>query len=176
MRAAICYLLVSSLFCSNSAMYKMSLVHLCIKPGQTCQHLGAGNNTIPLNSKVTSILQIRLRDLVIQPGAPASARSRVSIFHEYVFVTALPPCASNLSIIIFMAKPGVMMTKTLLNDIPGDTSMALWGKHPFFISDRTSQTFTPDALCLYREKEGNLTQSYDKPPIPTEKSTVLKVG
>ena len=25
-------------------MYKMSLVHLCIKPGQTCQYLGAGTN------------------------------------------------------------------------------------------------------------------------------------
>ena len=24
-------------------MYKMSLVHLCIKPRQTCQHLVAGN-------------------------------------------------------------------------------------------------------------------------------------
>ena len=32
-------------------MYKMSLVHLCIKPRQTCQHLQIGNHTKPLIHK-----------------------------------------------------------------------------------------------------------------------------
>ena len=32
---------------------------------------------------------------------PCICRSRVSIFHEDVFVTGIPPCTSNLSIIIF---------------------------------------------------------------------------
>ena len=37
----------------------------------------------------------------IQPGVLASARNRVSIFHDNVFVTGIPPCAWDLSIIIF---------------------------------------------------------------------------
>ena len=31
-------------------MYKMALVHLHIKPGQTCQHMHTGNHTKPLDS------------------------------------------------------------------------------------------------------------------------------
>ena len=53
--ASICYLLVNSLLCSDSVkwdtylMYKMSLVNLRIKPGQTCQHMHTGNHTKPLS-------------------------------------------------------------------------------------------------------------------------------
>ena len=55
--ASRCYLLVNSLLCSESVMwtvslmYNMSLVHLRIKPGQTCQHMHTGNPTKPLSPR-----------------------------------------------------------------------------------------------------------------------------
>ena len=51
----------------------------------------------------------------------------VSIFHEDEFVPCIPPafieCFSLLILVTSRLKPGVMVTKTLLNVIPGDNSI-----------------------------------------------------
>ena len=39
-------------------MYKLSLVHLRIKPRQTCHHLQIGNNTKPLNQKILPLMKL----------------------------------------------------------------------------------------------------------------------
>ena len=41
-------------------MYKMSLVHLRIKPRHTCQHLHIGNYTKALNIILTHILAVKI--------------------------------------------------------------------------------------------------------------------
>ena len=58
-------------------MYNMSLVHLRIKPGQTCQHMHTGNPTKPLIGIIVIVFDLNSVNLEVYMNTPAIVFKRI---------------------------------------------------------------------------------------------------